>query len=349
MIPACVKTVNYVIRGASGGWSGGANGGDGMRLSGVIDLSGRTSETVLTIKVGSAGLARASWADDTYRRGASLGGFGGRRQFSGEPGPKVDGGDGGGSTAIFVPADQSGTSRSHEVDFSRALALAAGGAGAANGQQLYWTQPGPDDHVEFSPVSFPGNAYAANAVWTAVSAPYSGFVVNSESSKPVTARNKHTGEVYLEMPGGVAANGTVQGSNTYKSPGSVFGDGGYPSFKPGLAGKNTRNGGHGGDAAYVTNPPDIGRGGGGGGAGWAGGAGGNTYGSDGREWVRYIGSAGGTGSSFYTDRAVENVRLTAAPARDYAGWTWGSPTNHDGDFTLTWEGGAAEQDYQDRV
>ncbi len=320
-----------------------------MRLTGVIDLSGRTSETVLTIKVGSAGLARGSWADNSYRRGASLGGFGGRRQFSGEAGPKVDGGDGGGSTAIFVPADQSGGSRSHTVDFSRALALAAGGAGAANGQQLYWQPPGPDDYVEFNPVSWPGNAYNANTAWTAVSAPYSGFVVNSEASKAVTVRNKQTGQVYLEMPGGVAANGTTQGRNTFTERKAVFADGARITFEQGKPGKNTRNGGHGGDAGYVTNPPDVGRGAGGGGAGWAGGAAGNSYGSDGPQWDRYIGSAGGSGSSFYTNRAIEGVRLAEAPERWHAGWTWSSPTNKDGDFTLTWEGDAAEYDYQDSV
>lgn len=71
-------------------------GAHGLLRSGRLDLSGRTSDTVLTIKVGTKGKNRGEFTDNNYRRGSSLGSFGARRQYENEPCLKVDGGDGGG-------------------------------------------------------------------------------------------------------------------------------------------------------------------------------------------------------------------------------------------------------------
>lgn len=101
-------------------------------MSDTLDLLGRSGNTVLTIKIGTKSKNRGKFADNNYRRGASLGGFGDPRQYENEPGPKVDSGDGGGSTGIYIISGTAITSSSHTAVFERLLAVAAGGPGSGN-------------------------------------------------------------------------------------------------------------------------------------------------------------------------------------------------------------------------
>lgn len=113
------------------------------------------------------GLSRKATANDTYRRGASLGGFGGRRKYADENFVRVDGGDGSGSTGIFI-----GTSETDDSgDFSRAIVVAAGGAGAGNSQNTILPGTTAEDFVVVSnnDSPWPGAAQNGDLQWGNVS------------------------------------------------------------------------------------------------------------------------------------------------------------------------------------
>lgn len=318
-IPAGVKYVDYDIGGGRGGGAG-VTAGIGMRLRGRLNLEGRGDQpTYLVIKVGSMGLNRGQWADDNYRRGASLGGFGGRRKYPNEPAVKVDGGDGGGSTAIFIGRSETDDSG----DFSRAVVLAAGGAGAGNWQNTVLPGTTATDFVLVSNNDAPwaGHAQDGKNPWGNVtSGPQSGKLVRGEDSKPIVPRNKSTNEPYFTMPSAVNNLGLSSGVNNWTNPGNVFGDekvdanGQGPTFGPylGDSGLTASAGGHGGNAQFLYGPDgaiiNYGMGAGGGGGGWVGGAAGNSWRMTAELWNRGFGTSGAPGSSFYTENTVDGVK-----------------------------------------
>ncbi len=291
-----------------------------MRLRGRLNLEGRSNQpTYLIIKVGSMGLDRGQPANDDYRRGASLGGFGGRRKYDDESYVKVDGGDGGGSTAIFIGSSETDDSG----DFSRAVVLAAGGAGAGNWQSTVLRGSTGTDFVVVpdNDAPWPGHAQnGANPWGNVASGPQAGKLVRGEDSKPLTPRNKSTNAAYFTMPSATSNRGLSSGVNSWTNPGSVFGDekvdaNGYgPTFGPylGNSGKSASDGGHGGNASFVYTPDGViinnGMGAGGGGGGWVGGASGISWRMTAQRWNRSFGTAGAPGSSFYTENTVDGVK-----------------------------------------
>ena len=98
-IPACVTTVTFTLIGGGGGGSS-VRGGHAAKITGTLQLPG-TAATLLSFDIGYGGDGRnALQSSPTSGRGYGDGGLGGIRFFNAAW--RVDGGDGGGGSAILV-------------------------------------------------------------------------------------------------------------------------------------------------------------------------------------------------------------------------------------------------------
>lgn len=318
---------------ADGGLADGAPPNSNARIV-LASRSDQGLDTYLVVKVGSSGKNRAEEASNDYRRGASLGGFGGRRGYSDGKAQTVFGGDGGGSTGVFLalqqptaPGQRITISRaSHSVDFTRALLVAGGGAGSGGNEQRI---ADPKDPVIVAN-SYPVMAGNNNTAWTAVSdGPLPGLVISKASAQALgnPVRVSVNGTTFLEMPNGAPPGADLTAPvNTWTNPGqSVFlgassldNANGTTEFYIHNDAKTANDGGHGGNAPMsgpgTGTPMNVGWGAGGGGGGWVGGAAGMSYRSksQGEIYVRSFGSSGAPGSSFVASAEIGQLGGTGS-------------------------------------